>query len=104
MVALPIDARPRLIQRITVGTCPMGKATRQAARPDVRRSVSERFRDVIHRRRVIGPYLTCGCRILVWSADLRLCPSLGHRVIDLQNCAIHPNRRSITRSVRGPSV
>jgi hypothetical protein len=30
-----------------------------------------------------------GCRKLVWTADLRLCPS-GHRVIELRNCAIHP--------------
>jgi hypothetical protein len=33
----------------------------------------------------------CGCRKLVRTADLRLCPSGGHGLMDLQNSAIHPN-------------
>jgi Kelch motif len=34
---------------------------------------------------------TCGCRKLVRTADLRLCPSGGHGLTGLGNCAIHPN-------------
>jgi hypothetical protein len=34
----------------------------------------------------------CGCRKLVRTRDLRLCPSGGHAVMDLRNYAIHPNR------------
>ena len=33
----------------------------------------------------------CGCRKLVRTAELRLGPSGGHRVMDLRSCAIHPN-------------
>jgi hypothetical protein len=38
------------------------------------------------------PSTTCGCRKLVRTADLRLCPSGGHGLMAFQNCAIHPNR------------
>jgi hypothetical protein len=46
---------------------------------------------------------SCGCRKLVWTADLRLCPSRHHRVIALRNCAIHPNRPSLSRPIRRPA-
>jgi Wax ester synthase-like Acyl-CoA acyltransferase domain len=36
--------------------------------------------------------LACGCRKLVRIADLRLCPSGGHGVMDHRCCVIHPNR------------
>jgi hypothetical protein len=44
----------------------------------------------------------CGCRKLIRTADLRLCPCRGHRAIDLHNWAIHSNRPSLSRLSRRP--
>jgi hypothetical protein len=40
-----------------------------------------------------GDMRGCGCRKLVGTAELRRCGRGDHRVIDLRNCAIRPNRR-----------
>jgi copper chaperone CopZ len=39
----------------------------------------------------VGATGTCGCRKLVRTGNLRLCPSGGHGVIEFRTCAIYPN-------------
>jgi hypothetical protein len=60
---------------------------------------------VVMRRAGVNPWIAtaaaslfalfgaCRCRKLVRTRDLRLCPSGDHAVMDLRDCAIHPNRR-----------
>jgi hypothetical protein len=46
---------------------------------------------------LVGGLPGCGCRKLIWLADLQLCPSRGRRVMEVRNGAIHANRLSLSR-------